>query len=260
MILGYDRKDYLEHEIRLPLEITLPKKTCHLLIAGKSGSGKSLSVLWYLWQMLSTKESLCYIADYKGGEEYELFESSSSYCSGDNAVALINEFYDFFCIVRKYKIKLTKHYSLIIEEYFGLLTALQMKDKKTATELMNKIGEILAVGRGLNLGIILVVQRPDAQLFSAGARENFQCIISFGRTSNDAFRMLGFSSELEENPTSAYTCGQALCLVDGQEAPFELIVPLIKNDFEMKMQILTNLQKQPSINTLIDACHRQAGG
>ena len=123
---------------------------------------------------------------------------------------------------------------------------------------MNKIGEILAVGRGLNLGIIIVVQRPDAQLFSSGARENFQCIISFGRTSNEAFRMLGFSSELEKNPTFAYKSGQALCLVDGQEAPFEIIVPFIRNNSEMKQQILKYLNLQPSLETLIDACHQQA--
>ena len=260
MILGYDRTNYLEHGVKIPHKVKLEKKTSHLLIAGKSGSGKSLSVCWYLYNMLHTKESLCFIADYKGGEEYELFDSSSSYFSGEDAIALIHQFYDFFSIVREKKIKLAKHYTLVIEEYFGLLTALQMKDKKKAAELMNKVGEILAVGRGLNFGIILVVQRPDAQLFSAGARENFQCIISFGRTSNDAFRMLGFSSELEENPTSAYDSGQALCLVDGQEAPFEIIVPLIKNDLEMKLQILRYLQKQPSLDTLIDACHRQAGG
>lgn len=258
MKLGYSRTDYLEHNIKRPIQITLARKICNILITGKSGSGKSLSVCWYIYNMLHTKESLCYIADYKGGEEYELFETSPSYSSGDNAIELINQFYEFFCEVRKNKVKLTKHYSLIIEEYFGLLTALQMKNKKAATDLMNKIGEILAVGRGLNLGIVLVVQRPDAQLFSSGARENFQCITAFGRTSSEAFRMLGFSGELEENPTITYDSGQALVLIDGQEAPFEIIVPFIKNDTEMKRQILKHLDTQPALSSLIAACHRQA--
>ena len=70
MILGYDRNDWEQFQIKNPVEIVLPKKTSNILIAGKSGSGKSLSARWYLWQLLHNRESLVYIADYKAGEEY----------------------------------------------------------------------------------------------------------------------------------------------------------------------------------------------
>ena len=229
MIIGFHFTDFQDYGLKVPVNITLPKKTSNILIAGKSGSGKSLSARWYLWNMLHTSESLCYIADYKSGEEYEAFEGLPSYASGEGAIKMIEDFYTFFTEVRNHKIRLKKHYTLFIEEWFGLLTYAEMQSKKLKTELMSKVGELLAVARGLNLGVILCVQRADASLFSSGTREQFQCILSFGRCSPEQFRMLGFSGEMDENPTQKYKSGQALVLIDGQESVLEIIVPLISN-------------------------------
>lgn len=118
---------------------------------------------------------------------------------------------------------------------------------------MAKIGEILAVGRGLNIGIILCVQRADASYFSAGTRDQFQVVISFGRCSAEQFRMLGFHGELEENPTANYKSGQALVLVDGQEAIREITVPWILNEKELCQQIRYLLDRQPDLTALYRA-------
>lgn len=250
MIIGYLRNDFYGYGIKIPLKITLAKKVSSILIVGKSGSGKSVSAVWYLWQMLHTMESICYLADYKAGEEYEAFEGSHSYASGKDAVQMILDFYDFFTEIRNNRIRLEEHYTLFIEEYFGLLTYAETQSKKLKTELMAKIGEILAVGRGLNIGIVLCIQRADSSNFSAGAREQFQCVLSFGRCSGEQFRMLGYSGELEENPTGNYTAGQALCLIDGQDGVQEIIVPWIRNPDEMCRQIRKSLDAQPDIQTL----------
>ena len=79
MKLGYLMEEYQNAGIKVPLNIQLEKKTSSVLIAGKSGSGKSLSARWYIGNLLTTGESAVYIADYKGGEEYEAFEGSLSY-------------------------------------------------------------------------------------------------------------------------------------------------------------------------------------
>lgn len=257
MILGYDREDWKQFQIKNPVEIVLPKKTSNILIAGKSGSGKSLSARWYLWQLLHNRESLVYIADYKAGEEYEAFEGSPSYASGEQVFDMINDFYQFFTEVRNKKLRLKGHVSLFIEEWFGLLTYAENQSKKMKTELMAKIGEILAVGRGLNIGIMLCVQRADASHFSAGMREQFQVINCMGRCSAEQFRMLGFNGELESNPTSRYGAGEALVLIDGQDAVREIKVPLIKNEETLCQQIRYYLDKQPTISDLIRAV---AGG
>ena len=257
MILGYDRNDWERFSIKNPVQVKIGKSISSILIAGKSGSGKSLSVRWYIWQLLRERESLVYIADYKAGEEYEAFEGSPSYASGEKAFDMINDFYQFFTEVRSNKIRLKGHVSLFIEEYYGLLTYAENQSKKLKTELMAKIGEILAVGRGLNIGIMLCVQRADASHFSAGMRDQFQVVNCMGRCSAEQFRMLGFNTELEKNPTGKYQAGEALVLIDGQESIKEIKVPFIKNEEVLCDQIRHYLHRQPSLPKLIRAV---AGG
>lgn len=253
MNLGYRLSDYYQYGLRIPVKIKLDKKDSNILIAGKSGSGKSLSARWYIWQMLHNGESQVYISDYKGGEEYEPFEGSPSYASGEDAIRIIEEFYDFFTEVRNQRIRLTQHFTLYIEEYFGLLTYAEMKSKATKTALMSKVAELLAVSRGLNMGVCICVQRADSSNFSSGSREQFQCVLSFGRCSAEQFRMLGFSNELEENPTSNYKPGQALALIDAQDGIQEIAVPFIKNPDIMCGEIRHRLDKQQDIPSLTRA-------
>ena len=52
MIIGYDKEDFQEFGVKNPVNIVLPKKTSSILVAGCSGSGKSLSMLFYIWQVL----------------------------------------------------------------------------------------------------------------------------------------------------------------------------------------------------------------
>ena len=256
MILGYDRNDWERFSIKNPIQVKIGKNISSILIAGKSGSGKSLSVRWYIWQLLRERESLVCIADYKAGEELP-FEGLSSYASGEKAFDMINDFYQFFTEVRSRKLRLQQHYTLFIEEWFGLLTYAENQSKKLKTELMAKISELLSVARGLNIGVIIALQRADASLFGSGAREQFQCVCSFGRCSSEQFRMLGFNSELESNPTSRYGAGEALSLIDGQESIKEIKVPFIRNEAVLCDQIRHHLQCQPSLPKLIRAV---AGG
>ncbi len=251
MQLGYYLEDYRKYGLKIPLNIILPKKISNILIAGKSGSGKSQSLRWYIWNMIHTKESIVYIADYKGGEEYEAFEGCSSYASGEKAIQMIEEFYELFTLVRNNRIHLKEHYTLVIEEWFGLLVYAETQSKKLKADLMSKVGELLAVSRGLNMGVIICVQRADASLFSTGSREQFQCVCAFGRTSSEQFRMLGYSGELEDNPTQNYKAGQALVLIDGQEGVQEIIVPFIKNSDSLCLTIRSKLAEQSDISSMI---------
>lgn len=253
MTLGYLLEDYREYGLKVPARVKLAKQTSNILIAGKSGSGKSLSARWYLWQLLAYGESTVYISDYKGGEEYEAFEGSLSYASGEEAIRMIQDYYAFFTEVRNQRLRLTHHYTLFIEEWMGLLTYAETRDKRLKSSLIAQIGELLAVSRGLNLGVFLAVQRADASLFNTGSREQFQAVLSFGRCSAEHFRMLGFSGELEDNPTTAYRPGQALALVDGQAGVQELLVPWISNSTDMCRDMRCYLDRQPDIRELTRA-------
>ncbi len=258
MWLGYLKAEQEQYGVLIQYRISLGANIAHMLIAGKSGSGKSLSLKWYIFQLLANRESIVYIADYKGGVEYEALEGSPSYASGSQAFQMIQQYYDFFSMVRDQRIRLKKHYALVIEEWLGLLTYAETQSKKLKSDLQSMVAEILAVGRGLNIGIILCVQRADASLFPSGSREQFQAIVAFGRTSAEHFRMLGFSGEMEENPTGSYKAGQALCLIDGQDAPCEIIVPYIKNQDIMSKNTRFLLDRQVSLDAL-QRLHGEAG-
>jgi len=255
MQIGYLRNDYRDNGLRIPYSISLPFKDSSILIVGKSGSGKSLSAKLYVYTMLVRRESAVYIADYKGGIEYEALQGSPSYASGEKTIDMIRNYYDFFVMVRNEHLRLEQHYTLFIEEWFGLLTYAETKSKQLKNELMAKVGEILAVGRGLNIGIMLCVQRADAALFTAGTREQFQVILAFGRSSQEQFRMLGFSGELEENPTTEYKAGEALCMADGQQEPVELIVPYVKNGDVLSNNIRKLMDLQKPLCELVQAAN-----
>lgn len=257
--LGYYKEDYLQTGLKVPLHIVLPEKNSNILLAGKSGSGKSLSALFYLYNMFDFAGTGCYIADYKGGREYEAFEGSPSYASGEDTIKMVNGFYEFFTAVRSRRLKLRKHYTLFIEEWFGLLTYAETKSKSLKAELMAKVGEMLAVSRGLNMGLLICVQRADAALFSSGSRDNFQVVCCFGKCSAEQFRMLGFSNEMEENPTGAYRPGEALVLIDGQESVHEIIVPFITDSGALCRKIRAYLDRQPDICSLTRAVAEGGG-
>ena len=251
MIVGYRLTEYKEYDVKLPVFVTLPKKNSNVLVTGKSGSGKSQAVLWFIYNVLATDESRVYISDYKAGEEYEILEKSFAYAQGKYAIDMIKTYYDFFTKVRENKLRLKHHYTLVIEEYSGLLNWCEMQDKKLKNEVMRMVGELLAVGRGLNIGVMIILQRADASYFASGARDQFQCIINFGRCSAEQFRMLGFANELDNNPTSSFSAGQALLLVDGQESVRQLIIPMIKNVEDMKNSIVHLLDRQLALTELV---------
>ncbi len=253
MIIGYRKSDFTDYGLKLPIELVPGKRFSHILICGKSGSGKSLAGRWWIYQILRHREGSMYLADFKGGEEYETLEGSGSYSSGQKAIEMIHEFYEFFTQVRQNHIRLKQYYGLYIEEWMGLITYAESHDKKLKASLMSELGEILALGRGYNIGITLTLQRADANLFQNGTREQFQVICAFGRCSTEAFRMLGFSGEMEENPTFSYRPGQALVLMDGQESIEEVIVPMVTNEKTMNEQIRYYLDQQPDLASLTRA-------
>lgn len=251
MILGYSLSDWVEYGIKTPINTNLIKNpSC--LIAGKSGSGKSRTFLWYTYGILKNRESLMYLTDFKAGREYTNLRKCSSYSYADSAIVMIRNYYDLYCNMRKTDSLNFPHITLAIEEWFGLLTYLETIDKKLKAEIMSKVGEILALGRGIGngIGIILLIQRADSNNFASGSgsREQFQNICCFGRISKEQKGMLFSGEDIDMNKN--YPAGQGLAMIDGQGSVQEIIVPQIVNQDKLLSKIYSYLDNQPTIQEL----------
>lgn len=149
--------------------------------------------------------------------------------------------------------------SLAIEEWFGFLCFMESIDKKQKNDLMAKVGEILALGRGIGngIGIFLLVQRADSSNFSAGSREQFQNLLCFGRLSREQ-RLMLFAGEDLDN-TRNYKTGQGITLIDGQEGATEIIVPWIPEQDILLKRIRNYMDKQPSLQELLHQIQSTGG-
>ena len=102
-----------------------------------------------------------YLADFKAGKEYAPLKGCSAYSCADSAVSMIYNYYELYSEIRHHQNPEIGHVTLVIEEWFGLLSYIESIDKKQKNDLMAKVGEILALGRGIGngIGIFLLVQR-----------------------------------------------------------------------------------------------------
>ena len=102
-----------------------------------------------------------------------------------------------------------------------------------------------------------MVQRADSSNFSAGSREQFQNIVSFGRLSKEQRLMLFAGEDLDF--TRNYKTGQGISLIDGQDSATEIIVPWVPEQDTLLNRIRNYMDKQPSIQELLHQM-RSAGG
>ena len=200
-----------------------------------------------------------YLADFKAGKEYAPLKGCSAYSCADNAVSMIYNYYELYSEIRHHQNPEIGHVTLVIEEWFGLLSYIESIDKKQKNDLMAKVGEILALGRGIGngIGIFLLVQRADSSNFSAGSREQFQNLLCFGRLSREQRLMLFAGEDL--NNTRNYKTGQGIALIDGQEGATEIIVPWIPEQDILLKRIRNYMDRQPSIQELLHQIQSTGG-
>lgn len=221
---------YTQH-VLLPIDIDL-KTHCHILITGRTGSGKSYLTTFLLCQLLyKLPKYEIWLADFKGSKDFHfLYEHDAHYASGNTTdiIALIEEFYDLFLSAKNNLVFPARNQVLIIDEYPGLLTYLSSTEKKTGEHIKQIVCELLMLGRdvnGISFSVIITAQRPDTNLlFANGARDNFHVQIALGNLSAQAKSMItDCPSAL---PNRNYHRGEGIISIDGKGI-FEIIIPEI---------------------------------
>ncbi len=120
MLIGYDLDDWCNYQLKLPINVELPK-ICHFLITGNSGSGKSHSLKYILWQIAKSTNADLWLFDFKHSNDFNFLEGTPRYRSADNCICGIEEFYDYFTNVRQGHIKNIRQNILVIDEYPSLI-------------------------------------------------------------------------------------------------------------------------------------------
>jgi len=171
----------------------------HMLIAGGTGGGKTYFILTIIEALLHTNANL-YILDPKNSDLADLETIMPNvYYRKDEMLACVKRFYDEM-LARSEQMKRHPNYRtgenyaylgfpanfLIFDEYVAFMDMLG----RESTEVMNKIKQIVMLGRQAGFFLILACQRPDAKYLGDGIRDQFNFRVALGRMSELGYGMM----------------------------------------------------------------------
>lgn len=218
----------------LPVKIDF-SSVPHLIIVAPSGSGKTY-LLTFLLGQIAKKPVKLILADFKGIDFIE-FNGCANYYKhnavGEALDGVFNELQE-----RMANASENSNYQpiyLCVDEWSGFLSSLSAK--KEQDSFKQKLSNILMLGRGVKIFVIMALQRADANYITG--RDNFGNAIGLGTLSKESVRML-FADETDLiQPKSR---GKGYLRTDGKPLN-EIIVPKIRNLSETKEIIKKALLK-----------------
>lgn len=233
LMIGYDYISLCMYGIKNPLYAPLES---HLIVVGGSGSGKSTSVLYWLYK-LKKYDCQLYIIDFKASHEFAGI--TDHFAEFEDSYDEIKAFYHDFLNTAEGgdgQIKI-----LLIDEIAGLLTHYSMskENKAKADEIRSIMSSVLMLGRSRKCFLWLSMQRYTASLFpaSSGSADNFHICVGLGRLSVDGRKGLFAGEHFSEEDELQFGQGRGIVLIDGQPLR-ALIIPKVS-----KKKLLQLLQK-----------------
>lgn len=175
-------------------------KLPHMLIAGGTGGGKSYFILTLIEALLHTN-SILYVLDPKNADLADLEAVMPNvYYKRDDMITCIDSFYDGM-MKRNEDMKQMKGYKtgenyaylglpanfLIFDEYVAFM---EMLGSKESTAVLNKLKQLVMLGRQSGYFLILACQRPDAKYLGDGIRDQFNFRVALGRMSEMGYGMM----------------------------------------------------------------------
>lgn len=225
--LGYDA------QYRIPILANL-SITGHLCCIGGSGSGKSMAILYFLYNLFKSGEKVdLWIGDFKKSGDY--IGLSKKFAEFDKVTDLIEDFYTIFETTPEDSKIINL---LIIDEYAGYVSWLSQTDKKKCEEIKGKVASLLMLGRSRHIFVWCIQQRISANLFPSGigAIDNYQICVGLSRLTIESRKSLFAGEHFEDEAfekTYAPGQGQGLILIDGQPLR-PLVVPRISSKEGLK--------------------------
>lgn len=236
LIVGYDLDAWYGYGKRKPISIDASTKSnSHTLICGMSGSGKSFYLKQYLARVClqGGNDAVVYFADFKQDDTFQYLRKCVRYYPYYSSMDALDEVYEIMHRRQCGQDSTRNYITLVFDEYTAFILALLSTDKKRAETSMRKVSEILMLGRSLAIRLVIACQRPDAVVFSNGARINFGVIVILGACLDSIYSMVMPKELIEKVGNREFHAGEGVILWQGSELCF-IKVPVIKDEEKMK--------------------------
>ena len=179
-----------------------------------------------------------YFADYKGEDAFTFLRQCPRYWSFRNTLEALDIVYSRLNARLSGEDESRHQITLVWDEYMANILALQGADKdlKSAERLapaaMNKVSEILLMGRSMGVRLICSLQRPDAIAFSAGSRLNYGVVVILGAAIRSIYEML-MPDHMEQVKGRQFGRGEGVALLQGSDLHF-IKIPTVRDYERMK--------------------------
>jgi DNA segregation ATPase FtsK/SpoIIIE-like protein len=172
----------------------------HMLIAGGTGGGKTYFILTIIEALLKTDAKI-FVLDPKNADLADLETVMPNVYYHKEAISsCVENFYEQM-MERSQAMKTMPGYKtgenyaylglspnfLIFDEYVAYM---EMLTTKESVVILNKLKQIVMLGRQSGFFLILTCQRPDAKYLGDGIRDQFNFRVALGRMSELGYSMM----------------------------------------------------------------------
>lgn len=224
----------LSHGVKVPVTVDF-SSVPHMLIVAPSGSGKTY-LLTYILGQIAKKSVKLILADFKGIDFIE-FNDCRNYYKHNSVGEAVDCAFDELQN-RMANASVNSEYEpiyLCIDEWSGFLSSLAVK--KEQDNYKQKLANILMLGRGANIFIIMSLQRADSTYITG--RDNFGNVVGLGTLSKESIAMVFNDNKEMIEPKSR---GKGYLQTDGKPLR-EIVVPMLRNINDTKAIIKTALSR-----------------
>lgn len=224
----------LSQGVKVPVTVDF-SSVPHMLIVAPSGSGKTY-LLTYILGQIAKKSVKLILADFKGIDFIE-FNDCRDYYKHNSVGEAVDCAFDELQN-RMANASVNSEYEpiyLCIDEWSGFLSSLAVK--KEQDNYKQKLANILMLGRGANIFIIMSLQRADSTYITG--RDNFGNVVGLGTLSKESIAMVFNDNKEMIEPKSR---GKGYLQTDGKPLR-EIVVPMLRNINDTKAVIKTALSR-----------------
>lgn len=224
----------LSQGVKVPVTVDF-SSVPHMLIVAPSGSGKTY-LLTYILGQIAKKSVKLILANFKGIDFIE-FNDCRNYYKHNSVGEAVDCAFDELQN-RMANASVNSEYEpiyLCIDEWSGFLSSLAVK--KEQDNYKQKLANILMLGRGANIFIIMSLQRADSTYITG--RDNFGNVVGLGTLSKESIAMVFNDNKEMIEPKSR---GKGYLQTDGKPLR-EIVVPMLRNINDTKAVIKTALSR-----------------